>query len=91
MPIIPIIKDNKAELKDYLLVHAISKAETGENEANNKVAYSKKSLNSIDILRLIVNNLEALSQEFERAIEEYNKLESVENKRECRIILNDIF
>lgn len=28
---------------------------------------------------------------FSLAIEEYNKLESVENKRECRIILNDIF
>ena len=28
---------------------------------------------------------------FSLAIEEYNKLESVENKRECRIILNDVF
>ena len=37
-----IIKENNAGLKDYLLEHAISKAEIGENKANNKVAYSKK-------------------------------------------------
>ena len=43
------------------------------------------------ILLKLVNPQFRDNEMFSLAIEEYNKIESVEKKRECRIILSDIF
>lgn len=68
------VKKNNSGLKDYLLEHAISKAEAARRKAVNKLAAYKRAIREIDKLLLKVNNLEELAKEFDAAIEEYNNL-----------------